>query len=63
MTKIFIFIIAIVLPSGQVKVSHTLVPKCPTQEEVSAVMTPQKERGEILAWGGSCNYLLPPREV
>ena len=63
MIQAFIFIIAMVMPDGKVEVHHTLVPKCPTKEEVSKTMSPLKERGEILAWGGSCNYLFPPREA
>lgn len=63
MTPIFIFIIAIVLPTGEIQVKHTLVPSCPTQEEVSKVMKPMKDAGEIIGWGGDCSLLTPKREA
>lgn len=63
MTSFFILIIAIVLPTGEVQVQHTFVPKCPTQEEVTAVMKPMKDRKEILAWGGSCSSMTPKTEI
>lgn len=63
MNPVFVFIIAIVMPSGEMQISHTLVPKCPTQEEVSAIMKPKKESGEIAMWGGSCAPLVPPTEI
>lgn len=63
MTPFFIFIIAIVLPTGEVQVKHTFVPKCPTQEEVVAVMKPMKDRGEIIAWGGNCTSMTPKTEA
>jgi hypothetical protein len=63
MNPIFIFIIAIVLPNGQIQVKHTLVPECPTQEEVVKVLGPMKEKGEILGWGGDCSPLIQKREA
>lgn len=63
MTTFYIFIIAVVLPSGEIQVKHTFVPKCPTQEEVVAVMKPMKERGEIIGWGGSCSSMTPKKEA
>lgn len=63
MNPIFVFIIAIVLPTGQIQVKHTLVPECPTQEEVAKVLGPMKEKGEILGWGGDCSPLMPKREA
>jgi hypothetical protein len=63
MTPIFILIIAIVLPDGEIKVNHTLVPSCPTQEEIVKVLKPMKENGEIIGWGGNCSPLTPKREA
>lgn len=63
MTQFYILIIAIVLPTGQVQVAHEFVPKCPTAEEIKAVVLPMKEKGEILAWGGTCSPMIPATEV
>ena len=63
MTPIFILILAIVLPNGEIQVKHTLVPSCPTQEEFSKVMKPMKDAGEIIGWGGDCSPLQPKREA
>ena len=63
MTPIFILILAIVLPNGEIQVKHTLVPSCPTQEEFSKVMKPLKDSGEIIGWGGECSPLQPKREA
>lgn len=62
-TPFFLLIIAIVLPTGEIQVSHTFVPKCPTKEEVFAVMQPMKERGEISGWGGNCSPMTPKTEA
>ena len=63
MTTFYIFIIAVVLPSGEIQVKHTLVPKCPTQAEVSAVLQPMKEKGEIIGWGGTGSPMTPKTEA
>lgn len=63
MTPMYIFIIAFVLPTGEMQINHTIVPKCPAQEEVVKVMKPMKDSGEILAWGGSCAPLIPEKEA
>ena len=63
MTPFYIFIIAVMLPTGEIQVKHTFVPECPTQEQVVAVMKPIKDRGEILAWGGSCSAMTPEKEA
>ena len=63
MSPMYLFIIAIVFPSGEVQVKHTIVPECPTQAEVVAVMKPMKDAGEIAGWGGSCSSLIPEKEA
>lgn len=63
MSQFFLLILAVVLPTGEVQVSHTFVSKCPTQEEVVAIMKPMKEKGEIIAWGGNCTSMLPKQDV
>lgn len=63
MNPMFLFIIAIVLPTGEMDIKHTIVPKCPTKEEVSQVMKPMQEAGDILVWGGTCDPLVPAREA
>lgn len=63
MSPMYLFIIAIVFPSGEVQVKHTIVPECPTQAEVVAVMKPMKDKGEIIAWGGNCSSLVPERKA
>lgn len=63
MTPIFLLIIAIVLPTGEVDVKHTIVPECPTKEEVVAIMKPMRDAGDIIAWGGNCTPLVPTVEA
>lgn len=63
MTPIFIFIIAIILPNGEMQIKHTLVPECPTKEEVMKIMKPLKDNGEVAAWGGTCSPLMKDREA
>lgn len=63
MNPMFLFIIAIVLPTGEMDIKHTIVPECPTKEQVSKVMQPMKEAGDIVAWGGTCSPLIPEREA
>lgn len=63
MNPMYLFIIAIVLPTGEVQVNHTIVPECPTQEQVIAVMKPMKDAGDIIAWGGNCSSLVPERKA
>lgn len=61
--KAFIFILAFVYPNGHMDIHHTLVPVCPTQEEVKAIMKPLVDNKEVLLWGGSCTPVFKPLET
>jgi len=63
MTPMYLFIIAIVLSTGEMQIKHTIVPECPSKEEVSKVMKPMMESGEIKIWGGTCEPLVPAKEA
>jgi hypothetical protein len=55
--KVFLLILAIVMPNGEVKIAKEIVASCPTDAEVVSVMRPKVEKKEILAWGGTCGPL------
>lgn len=52
--KMFILILAVVMPNGEVRIAKEFVAECPADEVVVAVMRPKVESKEILAWGGTC---------
>lgn len=54
MNAVFIFILAVVLPTGEVRISKQAVSECPSNEIVEEFMSTKVASKEILAWGGSC---------
>lgn len=54
---IYVFIIAIVLPSGMMDIKHTLLPACPERAKVEEFMNEKVTSGEIVKWAGTCSPL------
>lgn len=54
MTPIYIFILAAMLPSGEMKFVRMEVPACPDEAAVNQIMEEKIKRREIIGWGGTC---------
>lgn len=55
--KVFIFILAVVMPNGEIKIAKEFLAECPPNAVVEEIMKPKVESKEILAWGGTCGPL------
>ena len=61
MIKAFLFILAVVNSDGSIDTHYSFVEKCPSQSEVTEMLKPLKNKGQILGWGGKCErYVIPP---
>jgi len=53
----FIFILAIITPSGEVKVDSSVVKKCPEKTLFTAQMEDKRINQEIIDWNARCYRL------
>jgi hypothetical protein len=53
----FVFILAILLPSGELEVGSRVLDKCPDKALFTAQMETKRIHGEILNWRGRCYEL------
>lgn len=49
-----IFILAIVLPNGDVGIKYSILSECPDKSAVEELMNTKVKNKEILTWGGTC---------
>lgn len=56
---VFVFILAVVLPNGQMDIKHTFLPACPEKEKVEAFMEEKVKSGEVVKWAGTCSPIKP----
>ena len=54
MSAIYIFIVAALLPTGEMKFLRMEVPQCPEKEVVAKIFEEKIKKNEIVAWGGTC---------
>lgn len=54
MSPIYIFVVAALLPTGEMKFLRMEVPQCPDKEVVEKVFEEKIAKREIVAWGGTC---------
>lgn len=54
MNAIYIFIVAALLPNGEMKFIRMEVPQCPDKAVVEQIFEEKIKKNEIVAWGGTC---------
>jgi predicted PolB exonuclease-like 3'-5' exonuclease len=54
MSAIYIFVVAALLPNGEMKFLRMEVFQCPEKEVVEKVFEEKIKNNEIVAWGGTC---------
>ena len=62
MNAIYAFVIAAVMPSGQIVMDESFVPVCPDKVEVNQRMQKFVESGEIVKWNAICFRVPNPSE-
>lgn len=63
MIATYLFIMALVMPDGEITVAHSFVNSCPSVEEVTKELQPLKDKGDILGWGGKCERIQLPTRI
>jgi|SanBayMetagenome_1026888.scaffolds.fasta_scaffold00489_8 hypothetical protein len=58
MSAIYIFVIAALLPTGEMKFIRMEVAQCPEKAAVEQIFEEKIKKNEIVAWGGTC-FLAP----
>lgn len=54
MSPIYIFVIAALLPTGEMKFLRMEVAQCPDKQIIEKVFEEKVAKQEIVAWGGTC---------